>query len=78
MADVVTVPQAIQRARADNIPISEYTLRRLILFGAVPARSVGRRILIYYPCLVSYLRCEDGGDFAPATVAASGIRRVRG
>lgn len=77
MADVVTVPQAVRRAKSDNIPISEYTLRRLIKAGTIPARTVGRRILIYYPRLVSYLQCTDGGDFAPATNSdVSGIRRV--
>lgn len=59
MADVMTVPQAVRRAKSDNIPISEYTLRRLIKAGTIPARTVGRRILIYYPRLVSYLQCTD-------------------
>ena len=33
-------------------------------------------MLLYYPNLVRFLQCEDGGDNAPATVIPSGIRRV--
>lgn len=76
MADVVTINEAVKRARSEGLPVSEYTLRRWIKTGAVPVRKTGSRMLLYYPNLVRFLRCEDGGDNAPATVIPSGIRRV--
>ncbi len=77
MPNVVTVREAVQRARTEGFPISEYTLRQWIKTGAVPVRNAGRKILIFYPNLVRYLQCEDGADNEPATVAAvHGIRRV--
>lgn len=77
MADVVTIREAVQRAKADGIPISEYTLRQWVKTGAVPTRKVGQKALLFYPNLVRFLQCEDGCDNAPATVAAApGIRRV--
>lgn len=77
MPDVVTVREAVKRAKQDGFPVSEYTLRQWICTGAVPVRKVGKKSLIFYPNLVRYLQCEDGGDNKPATVAAfPGIRRV--
>lgn len=77
MPDVVTIREAVQRARADGMPISEYSLRHWIKTGAVPARKVGQKALLFYPNLVRYLQCEDGCDNKPDTIAAvSGIRRV--
>lgn len=77
MADVVTIREAVQRAKADGIPISEYTLRQWVKTGAVPTRKVGQKALLFYPNLVRFLQCEDGCDNAPATVAvAPGIRQV--
>lgn len=78
MPNVVTVREAVQRARQDGFPISEYTLRQWIKTGDVPVRkagSSGKKFLIYYPNLLSYLRCENSADNAPATVLG-GIRRV--
>lgn len=77
MPDVVTIREAVQRAKAEGIPISEYSLRQLVITGAVPVRKVGKKSLLYFPNLARYLRCEDGADNVPATVAAApGIRRV--
>lgn len=77
MPQVVTIPEAVRRAKADGLPIADCALRRLVRTGAIPARKVGRKALLFYPNLLSYLRCEDGCDNAPATVATgSGIRRV--
>lgn len=77
MPNVVTVREAVQRAKADGLPVTEYTLRRWIKTGAIPVRSVGSKALLFYPNLVRFLQCEDGADNAPATVgAAQGIRRV--
>lgn len=77
MPSVVTVREAVKRAREDGFPVSEYTLRQWIRAGVIPVRNAGTKILIFYPNLVRYLQCEDGGDNKPATVVAlSGIRRV--
>ena len=76
MPDVLTVREAVQRSKIEGLPISEYTLRRIIKNGGVPVRQVGSKVLIYYPNLVRYLTCEDGGDNVAATVIPSGIRRV--
>ena len=63
MPNVITIRQAVQRAKADGIPVSEYTLRRWIKTGAVPVRMIGQKALLYYPNLIKYIQCED----APAT-----------
>ena len=77
MPNVLTIREAVQRAKADGLPISEYTLRRWIKTGAIPVRNVGSKALLFYPNLLRFLRCEDGSDNAPATVAvAPGIRRA--
>lgn len=71
MPNMVTIREAVQRARADGMPISEYSLRQWVRTGAVPVRKVGQKALLYYPNLIRYLQCE------PATVAtAPGVRRV--
>ena len=69
MADVLTIREAAARARAEGLPVSEYTLRGWIKTGVVPVRHAGCKQLVYYPNLERYLRCEDGGDNDPATVA---------
>lgn len=77
MPNVVTVREAVQRAKADGLPVTEYTLRRWIKTGAVPVRTVGSKALLFYPNLVRFLQCEDGADNTPATVeTVQGIRRV--
>ena len=77
MPDVLTVREAVTRCKADGLPVSEYTLRHWVRIGALPARKVGQKVLLYYPNVVRFLQCEDGSDNAPATVeAVSGIRRV--
>lgn len=75
MANVLTVREAVRRAKQDGLPVSEYTLRRWIKTGAIPTRKVGQKALLFYPNLVRYLQCEDGGDNKPATMTAvPGIR----
>lgn len=76
MPNVVTIREAVQRAKDDGLPISEYTLRQWVRTGAIPTRRIGQKSLLFYPNLVRYLQCEDGADNTPATVAAPGIRRV--
>ena len=77
MPNVVTVREAVKRAKQDGFPVSEYTLRQWIRIGVIPVRKAGTKILLFYPKLVQYLQCEDGGDNKPTTVTAfPGIRRV--
>ena len=74
--DVVTVREAVRRSKSEGMPVSEYTLRRLVKSGKIPVRQVGQKTLLFYPNLIRFLTCEDGGDNQPATVIPSGIRRV--
>lgn len=77
MPNVVTVREAVKRAKQDGFPVSEYTLRQWIRIGVIPVRKAGTKILLFYPKLVRYLKCEDGGDNKPATVSEfPGIRPV--
>lgn len=73
MPDVVTIREAVERARSDGLPVSEYTLRRWVKTGAVPTRTAGTKYLIYYPNLVKFMQCQDGGDVQPAP---AGILRI--
>ncbi len=59
MPDMVTINKAAKRAKADGLPISEYILRKWVKCGEIPHRKAGVKVLIYYPALVRYLRCED-------------------
>lgn len=77
MSNVVTIREAVQRAKADGLPISEYTLRQWVRTGSIPTRKIGQKALLFYPNLVRYLQCEDSADNISATVAAApGIRRA--
>lgn len=78
-SDINTVPKLAQRAKAEGLPISEYTIRRLIKTGAIPARFVGPKPLVSYTALVRYFSCEDGCDNVPsALTVGTGIRRIVG
>lgn len=77
MADVVTIQEAVRRAKEDNLPISEHALRTWVRTGTVPVRKIGSKSLLFYPNLVRFLRCDDGSDNSPApTASVSGIRRI--
>lgn len=77
MPDVVTIRECVQRAKADGLPVSEYTVRAWVRTGAIPARKIGAKTLIYYPNLVRFLQCADGCDNSLDTVGdAQSIRRV--
>lgn len=77
MADICTIREAVQRAKDDHNPISEYALRQMIKTGAVPVRLIGRKALVYYPTLVRHLQCVDGGDITNTDTAPhEGIRKV--
>ena len=76
MPNVVTVREAVQRAKADGLPVTEYTLRRWIKTGVIPVRSVGSKALLFYPNLIRFLRCDDGADNVPTIGSVPGIRPV--
>ena len=77
MPNVVTVREAVQRAKAEGLPVTEYTLRRWIKTGAIPVRTVGSKALLFYPNLTAFLRCDNGADNAPASFGTvNGIRPV--
>ena len=76
ISDIGTVPQHAKRAKAEGIPISEYTIRRLIKQGIIPARYIGNKPVFSYAALLRYLSCEDGSDNSTTVVALGGIRRI--
>lgn len=67
MPNMVTIRQAVERLKADGLPLSEYALRLLVKRGAIPVRYAGQKALIYYPNVISYIQCTDGCDNAPGT-----------
>lgn len=75
MPSIVTIREAVQRAKTDGMPISEYTLRHWVKSGMVPVRKIGQKALLYYPNLVKYLQCEGSADNVPAA-ADPNIRRI--
>lgn len=76
MGNILTIREAIARAKAEGIPVSETALRRWVKTGAVPVRRAGNKQLLFYPNLVRYLQCEDGGDNQPVADDPGGIRRI--
>lgn len=73
MPNVVTIREAVQRAKSDGMPVSEYTLRQWVKTGEIPTRRAGTKTLLYYPNLVAYLQ---SGDEVRPTLATSGIRQL--
>lgn len=77
MADVLTIREAVQRAKNDGIPVSEYTLRRWVRMGYVPVRRIGQKVLLFYPNLVRYIQCEDCTERVTTNVESTPcIRRI--
>lgn len=78
LPDIGTVPQHAKRAKDEGLPVSAYTIRRLIKQGIIPARYIGAKPVFSYSALLRYLSCEDGADNVQTAtqVAAPGIRRV--
>jgi hypothetical protein len=59
MREIVTVREAVARAKSEGLPISEYSLREWLKSGEIPARKAGNKTLLYYPNLIKYLQCEN-------------------
>ena len=62
MTNMLTIRQSVVRLKEDGLPLSEYSLRLLVKKGVIPVRFIGQKALLFYPHLVRYLQCEDGGD----------------
>ena len=62
MADVLTIRQAVGRAKEEGYPVSEYALRAWIHSNQIPTVQAGNRALLYYPNLLRFLRCEGSGQ----------------
>lgn len=62
MRDIVTIREAVARAKVDGIPVSEYTLRNWIKNGELSARKAGNKTLLYYPNLIKYLQCAESDN----------------
>lgn len=56
---MVTIREAVRRAREEGMPVSEYAVRTWIRQGAIPVRRTGNRALLYYPSLLAFLCCAD-------------------
>ena len=65
MSNVLTILQVLERLKADGLPLSEYALRLMVKRGAIPVRYAGKKALIYYPNVISYIQCADGCDNRP-------------
>ena len=76
--DVLTIPEVLRRAKAEGLPLSEYSLRRLIKSGNIPARFLGTKALVSYGAILRYLSCVDGCDNAPpaTTGSTTSVRRI--
>lgn len=78
MCQLLTIQETVARSRKAGLPVSEYTLRRLLRTGAIPHRQVGGKYLIFWPNVERYLTCADGPTVpAPGDLpVVSGIRRI--
>jgi hypothetical protein len=66
--NILTIRQAVQRAHADGLPISEGALRSWIRSGVLPVRKVGNRNLVYYPTLIAYLCNTESRASTPTDI----------
>ena len=62
MRDIVTVREAVARAKADGLPVSEYALRGWLKTGEIPSRKAGNKTLLFYPNLIKYLQCANNDN----------------
>lgn len=63
--DVLSLEAAVERARAEGLPVSLHALRGWIKAGRLPVRYVGRKALLYWPNLRDFLACAHGSDNSP-------------
>ena len=56
---VMNIKQTVERATANGINISEYTLRRAIRQKQLPCKIVGRTYLISWDVFLRWVTCAD-------------------
>lgn len=77
MADLVSIREAVRKAKVEGLPVSEYAVRQWVKMGAIPSRKAGSKVLLFYPNLVHYLTCSNFCDAIPsATVSNVGKSQV--
>ena len=76
MPDIMTIKQAAARANADGLAVTEYCIRQWVRLGILPVRKAGRKNLLSYSNLVSYVRCENGQDNMPPASNVSNLHRA--
>lgn len=62
MADILTIRQTRERAKADGLTVSETALRHWVKTGEIPSRMSGRTALLYYPNVVKFITCADNSQ----------------
>lgn len=55
MADVATINETLERARAEGIPLPETALRRWVKNGEIPVVYAGKKALLYWPNVVRFV-----------------------
>ena len=65
--EVQGIQGTAKRCKAENLGITEYQLRKAIAAGELPVRRPGggKIVLIYWPNVLRWARCEDGRDNPP-------------
>lgn len=61
-ADILTIRETVNRAKAEGLPVSEYTLRNWIKAGRIPVTHAGTKALVYYPNVVRFIHAANGGE----------------
>lgn len=59
---LLTTTQLIERANANGIKFSRYTLQRWISAQAFPVIKSGNRIYIYWPHFLKFIKGDDDQD----------------
>lgn len=60
--EVLKIREAVNRARNNGMPVSEYTVRRAIRSGQLPCRIVGRTYLITWTNFMKWITCANNAD----------------
>lgn len=74
MPEMDKLRATVKRLNAEGFPISEYTLRKWVKTGKIPASYCGNMILLYYPNVLNYLKA--GETAVKTTLQIGAIRRV--
>lgn len=54
--ELLTIPEAAERLKSENIPVGAYRLRLLCSQQKIPHLKFGRKYIINYLALLEYLR----------------------